>query len=288
MPEWKIIRPMPPLGEAERRVLLESETEQPNSGIYENFYENGMYLCRQCGLSLFRSESKFGCECGWPAFDDSIPDAVEKRADPDGVRTEIVCANCCGHLGHYFEGENFTSGNRRHCVNSLSISHIPSLKAIFAGGCFWGVEDIFRNVPGVLLVTPGYSGGHTVSPTYREVCEGKTGCIESVLIDYDRDATDYRMLLHFFFEIHDPTQIDRQGPDTGLQYRSVVFYFDKEQKRIARETIDKLRSLGIEAATRVEPVRSFYPAEDYHRRYFEKHPEGRVQTCHVRKPIDWN
>ncbi|MDR3254507.1 MAG: bifunctional methionine sulfoxide reductase B/A protein [Synergistaceae bacterium] len=288
MPEWKAIRSMPLLGEDERLVLLECATERPNSGVYDKFFEEGLYLCRQCGAPLYRSEAKFDCGCGWPAFDESLPDAVGRRFDPDGSRVEIVCANCSGHLGHVFEGERLTPKNTRHCVNSLSLYHVTSGKALFAGGCFWGVEDFFRRADGVMLALPGYAGGQTQKPTYRDVCGGKTGCVESVLVYFDREATDFRSLVRLFFEIHDPTGIDRQGSDVGPQYRSIVFFFDTDQERIAREAIRSLRAKGVEAATRVEPAHVFHVAEDYHQKYFDKHPEARTHTCHVHRSFDWS
>lgn len=287
MNAWETILEMKPLSGEDRAVLLDASTEPPFAGKYWDFWQKGVYLCRQCGNALYSSGAKFKSECGWPSFDAGIPDAVERRPDRDGLRNEIVCANCKGHLGHVFEGEGYTEKNTRHCVNSLSIEFRPSGQALFAGGCFWGVEDYFSSRSDVFAAISGYAGGDTENPTYHQVCEGDTGHAESVLIEYDPAAVSYRDLARSFFEIHDATQLNYQGPDRGTQYRSVIFYFDQEQRETALELVDYLKGLGKKVVTEVVPVINFYQAEDYHQHYFTKNPAGRQSSCHRHREILW-
>ena len=280
-------RPMPPLSAEERRIILDRGTERPFSGKYWNHFEAGAYACRQCGALLYLSDSKFESDCGWPSFDSQIPGAVRRRPDADGQRTEILCATCGGHLGHVFTGERLTEKNVRHCVNSTSLVFIPEAdraigRALFAGGCFWGIEHAFQQAPGVLAVTSGYTGGRTENPTYEEVCTGRTGHAEAVEVRFDPKRITYEDLARLFFEIHDPTEVNRQGPDVGTQYRSAVFYLDEEQRRTAETLVAELKANGYAVATEIAPATTFWPAEAYHQDYFEKHPERAV--CHTPVP----
>jgi peptide-methionine (S)-S-oxide reductase len=150
-------------------------------------------------------------------------------------------------------------------------------RALFAAGCFWGVEDAFRNVKGVSSVRSGYSGGHTENPSYEEVCSGTTGHAETVEVTFDPEIVSYEDLLRVFFTIHDPGQKNRQGPDIGEQYRSAVFYTTDRQRAAAEQAVADVeagrgpRKAGGPVQTEIVPAGEFYPAEDYHQRYFEKH-----------------
>jgi peptide methionine sulfoxide reductase msrA/msrB len=269
-----------------KAVIIDKGTERPWSGKYVNFDGKGTYVCKQCNAPLYRSEDKFDSHCGWPSFDDEIPGAVKRVPDPDGFRTEIICANCGAHLGHVFLGEGLTPKNVRYCVNSISMNFIADESpqpvetgtAIFAGGCFWGVEYYFQQAKGVKKTTVGFTGGHTKNPTYKEVCEGNTGHIEAVKVVYDPSQTSYEELAKLFFQIHNPTQVDRQGPDIGEQYRSVIFYENETQKKTAEKLINILKQKGYKVATKLEPASTFYAAEDYHQDYYIK--KDTLPYCH--------
>ncbi len=269
---------------AEKRVIRDKGTEKPFSGKYNDEFSRGLYICRQCDAPLYRSDDKFKTDCGWPGFDDELPGAIKKVADPDGKRIEILCARCGAHLGHVFKGEKLTPKNTRQCVNSISMSFEPENskkigRAIFAGGCFWGVEYWMKKTPGVLTVTSGYTGGRKEYPTYREVCSGKTGHAEAVEVIFDRRKVDYETLARLFFEIHDPTQLNRQGPDQGAQYRSAIFYLDDAQKQTAEKLIGILRDNDLAVVTSVKPAGRFWPAEDYHQDYYNR--KNSTPYCHA-------
>ncbi len=146
-------------------------------------------------------------------------------------------------------------------------------KATFGAGCFWGVEETFRRVPGVVDTAVGYAGGHTDSPTYHDVCSDATGHAEVVQVEYDPDTVSYEELLDIFFELHDPTQVNRQGPDVGTQYRSAVFYHDDDQRASAEAAKARLEAAGRyrrPIATEIVPAPTFWRAEEYHQRYLAK------------------
>jgi peptide methionine sulfoxide reductase msrA/msrB len=153
-------------------------------------------------------------------------------------------------------------------------------RAIFAGGCFWGVEYYFEQQPGVLAVTSGFAGGRIKQPSYHQVSTSDTGHAEVVEVIFDPNKTNYETMARLFFEIHDPTQVDRQGPDVGKQYRSAVFFLDAEQKQIAEKLIEILKSKGLEIATEVSPAGEFWPAEQYHQDYYQR--KGGQPYCHRR------
>lgn len=304
----------------EEQVIVRKGTEAPFSGKYNAFFQKGVYTCRRCGAELFESSSKFRSACGWPSFDDQIPGAVKWQTDADGRRTEILCANCGAHLGHVFLGEQLTSKNTRYCVNSISMDFIPAEqraqkaavqamvaseaaslpsaisdpqpqipdrplreRALFASGCFWGTEYYMQRAPGVISTTVGYTGGHTEHPTYKQVCTGRTGHAETVEVIYDPSKTNYEQLAKLFFETHDFTQWNRQGPDIGTQYRSAIFYLNDEQKQIAERLVQQLREKGYNVKTEITKANKFWPAEDYHQDYYNT--TGKTPYCHVYRKI---
>lgn len=272
----------------EARIMVQRGTERPFSGRFHDFKGTGTYVCKRCGSPLFRSESKFDSGCGWPSFDEEIAGAVARRRDPDGLRTEIACAACDAHLGHVFLGEGFTARNTRHCVNSLAMSFIPAdgqgtEAAVFASGCFWGTQHHLQAARGVLATTVGYTGGHLRQPTYKQVCGGGTGHAEAVRVVYDPSQVSYEQLARLYFETHDFTQVDRQGPDIGSQYRSEIFYLDEGQRQAAEKLLAELRAKGYQPATRLSRAGEFWPAEDYHQNYYWK--TNGSPYCHVYRKI---
>ena len=277
------------LNEQEQYVILNKGTERPFTGEYTDKFDKGTYICKQCNAPLYESDSKFHSGCGWPSFDDEIKGAVKKTIDADGSRTEITCANCGGHLGHVFYGEGLTDKNTRHCVNSTSMLFIEgkaaasdkkTAQAIFAGGCFWGVEYYFQHAKGVLSTKVGYIGGAKENPTYKEVCSHTTGHVEALEVTFDPSQISYEELTKLFFEIHDPTQVNGQGNDVGPQYLSEIFYFDDAQKATCEKLIAQLQIKGYKVATKLRKATKFWPAEDYHQQYYEK--EGGTPYCHRR------
>ena len=266
----------------ERRVIVDKGTEAPFTGQYDDFYEAGLFVCKACGNPLYNSSSKFDAGCGWPAFDKVIDGAINQYSDfkLGYERTEITCAKCDGHLGHVFKGEKFTPEDTRHCVNSISIRFIADLSlqtAIFGAGCFWGVEELFRNIKGVYSTEVGYIGGELEDPSYEQVCKGNTGHAEAVKISFDPKQVSYEDLIDVFWKNHNPTTLNAQGPDVGTQYRSSVFYSNKEQKEIAeitKQQIQKSKLYKMDIVTEIVPATTFYRAEEYHQEYLHKRGKG--------------
>lgn len=271
----------------EKHIIIEKGTERPFSGKYVHTKEDGIYTCKVCNAPLYRSSDKFDSGCGWPSFDDAIPGTIKEVPDADGRRTEIVCDNCGAHLGHVFIGEGFTAKNVRHCVNSVSLDFDKKKeaadglkKAYFAGGCFWGVEYHFEKIEGVKEVLSGFMGGHMKNPGYYDVIGKDTGHLETVEVVYDPSKVSYETLAKTFFEIHDPTQADGQGPDIGSQYLSAAFVNNEQERETIEKLIDILEKKGYKIATKVKPAKLFYRAEAYHQDYYER--KGSTPYCHRR------
>lgn len=267
----------------EEKVIVHKGTEKPFTGEYENNMAEGVYLCKRCDAALYRSSDKFDAQCGWPSFDDEIEGAVKRVQDADGRRTEIICNNCGAHLGHVFLGEGFTPKQTRHCVNSISLKFIPASqegtnKVYFSSGCFWGTEYFFMKAPGVKKTSVGFMGWHVNNPTYEQVCQKNTGHLETTEVIFDPTVTTYEEMVKLFFETHDFTQVNGQGPDIGPQYLSCIFYSTQMEKEIAEKYIHLLTGKGYNVATMLKPASTFWKAENYHQQYYAH--KGTKPYCH--------
>lgn len=285
-------------------VTQESGTEPAFDNEYWNEKREGLYVDLVDGRPLFSSRDKFDAGCGWPSFTQALPGAaVTENVDRSYgmVRTEVRSGVANSHLGHVFNDGPGPKGTR-YCINSASLRFVPvadlekegygaylglfgrgdgSEVATLAGGCFWGMEELIRQQPGVISTRVGYTGGITLSPRYEDVKTGRTGHAESVEVRFDPKRTTYEALLRFFFRMHDPTTLDRQGNDLGSQYRSAIFTHGPEQAAVAVRVRAEVEASGKwkkPLVTAIVPAGAFYAAEDYHQDYLQKHPDG--YTCH--------
>ncbi len=302
--EWKAA-----LTPEQYNVMIQCGTEPPFSGKYNDFWEKGTYFCAACGTPLFDSNTKYDLGTGWPSFASPLTGpAIETKDDFSHFthRIEVRCATCGAHLGHVFDDGPGPDG-KHYCINSAALRFAPFdaaradpaaaalptpqattpafprpaavETALFAAGCFWGVEYKFDQVPGVLKTQVGYTGGLAKNPSYQDVCTDATGHAEAVRVTFDPAQIGYEDLVRKFFSFHDPTQLNRQGPDVGTQYRSAIFYRDAVQKTAAekvRAEVEKSGAFRKRIVTDIVPAGEFYKAEEYHQQYYEK---NKIKSC---------